>query len=78
MFTNDQQTSRERFGCSWSNWAKFGSCCVAGGMNSQETKKPDIVFDGELDFEKGKGSLKGSHNFLSLAHHLVVLPVEVP
>ena len=33
-----------------------GFCCFgadSGGMNSQEAKKPDIVFDGELDFEKG-------------------------
>ena len=26
---------------------------MLGGMETLETSKPDLVFDGELDFEKG-------------------------
>lgn len=26
---------------------------ASGGMETQETTKPDLVFDGELNFEKG-------------------------
>ena len=28
-------------------------CLMLGGMETLETSKPDLVFDGELDFEKG-------------------------
>ena len=28
-------------------------CLLLGGMETLETSKPDLVFDGELDFEKG-------------------------
>ena len=33
---------------------------ASGGMETQETTKPDLVFDGELNFEKG------GHIFLSI------------
>lgn len=28
-------------------------CLMLGGMETLETSKPDLVFDGELDFVKG-------------------------
>ena len=39
-------------------------CLMLGGMETLETSKPDLVFDGELDFEKGVMFIM--HNYVSL------------
>ena len=46
------QAKKVSLSCSFMAIANF-YCLMLGGMETLETSKPDLVFDGELDFEKG-------------------------